>query len=159
MHGAEGIGHKDVRKGCEFFGKLGIILLLFRIEADVLQQNDLSVFHIINGGFCALAYGIFRKPNLRVGQQLGQTRADRCERILRIDLSLRAAEVRAENDLRIVLEQIPDGWQGRNNTLIVGNRTVLRERNVEIYADKHSLAADVDVLDRLFCHSLLTPLY
>src|SRR4029078_12258126 len=61
---------------------------------------------------------------------------------------LRAAEVRADGDLRdVAIEQEPDRRHGRADPLVVGDRSVL-ERHVEIRANEDALAADLRRLDR-----------
>ena len=38
MHGAKGVGYVDLRQGRQLLGKFRIVLLLFLMEAQILQQ-------------------------------------------------------------------------------------------------------------------------
>ena len=70
------------------------------------------------------------------------------QRVLRVRLALRPAEMRAQDDPRPVVDQVADRRQRRANARVVGDRAV-GDRHVEVDAHEHALAFDVDVLDGL----------
>ena len=152
MHGSERIRHEDVCQICQRFCKRGIVLFLFLMEAGVFEQNDFSVFHVCDSSLCAFADGVFGEPDLRIGQQLGKLFTDRCECVLFIDLSLRTAEMRAEDDFRVVCEQVLDRRQCCDDTLVVRNLAVLGQRYVEVHANENFLAGYLNVFNRFLCH-------
>ena len=42
MSSAKGIVDIEIAEGCELAGESGIVLLLFRVEAQIFQQQDLA---------------------------------------------------------------------------------------------------------------------
>ena len=43
VYGAKSVGYIDLRQGCQLLGKFRIVLLLFLMEAQVLQQENLAI--------------------------------------------------------------------------------------------------------------------
>ena len=125
MGGAERVVDVEVAAVGELAGVALVVLRLARVEARVLEHVD---------------------PVVR--EQLAQARRDRRHRVLRpVLLGLRAAEVRADADLRrAALEQQLQRRQRRADARVVGDRAVL-QRDVEVGADQHGLARDVGVAD------------
>ena len=70
---------------------------------------------------------------------------------LRRRLALRPAEVRGENHRRALVERVLNRRQRRGDARVVGDRAVL-ERHVEVDADEDTLAAQIEILDRVFVH-------
>jgi hypothetical protein len=121
---AERVIDVEVAVGRELAGVLGVVRLLARVEARVLEQAQPLV-----------------------GQELGEPRPHRLhgERGIR---ALRPPEVRHEHDLlRPALEQELERGQCRADTCVVGDAPVL-ERDVEVHADEDALAGDVGVPNR-----------
>src|SRR5690606_24053090 len=68
----------------------------------------------------------------------------RLERVLRIDLALRPAQVRREDHRRALLEGVPDGRQRRADARVVTNQPVL-DRDVEVDPDEHAATVEREV--------------
>ncbi len=64
MGRAERVVHVDFRKGSELLREGRVVLLLFLMEADVLQQLDLAVFEGGGDALRAFAHDILRHPDL-----------------------------------------------------------------------------------------------
>ncbi len=151
MRGAERVVDVDVGELGERLRKRGIVLFLFRVEAQVLEQDDLgSAMRCGHGGFRRLADAVGRKDDVAL-QQLPQSIGDRLQAELRRRLALRPPQVRRKNDRRALVERVVNGRQRRGDARVVGDRAVL-DRHVEVDADEDALAAEIEVLDRVFRH-------
>ena len=95
---------------------------------------------------------VFRQRHF-AAEQLGQAGGNGLEGELRLEFALGTAQVRAEDHAGAMLHQVLDGGQGGDDTVIVGDFAFFVQRDVEIAADKHPLAFDVDVFDGLLIHS------
>ena len=153
--GAERVVDVDVGQRGKRLGKgstLGLVLGgLLLVEADILQQHDFARLQRSGQRLGAVADHVVGKLDLD-SQQLGEAGRHRLEGIGHVELTLRAAHVRAEDHGGTVLLQIFDGGQRLADTLVVGDFSV-GQRHVEVAADKNLLALYVDVLNRLFVHS------
>ena len=153
VHGAEGVGNVHVGKRGEFLDE-GIVVLLFtRIEPGVFKQDDLSVFQ--RGGF-RLRVGTDRVGGERDlhAEQFGEPDGDGGQTVFRVDLPLRLAHMGAEDDLRALTHQVLDGGKRLDDPLVRGDDPVLL-RDVEVAADEHALALDVNVFNGFLvvgCH-------
>ena len=156
MGGAEGVVDENIRHGSQALGKLGIIGLFLGAETDVFQQHDLTGLdavghHLGNGAVDVSSHG-----HLDV-QEFLQSSGHGLEAHLGIDLALGAAQMGAQDDGGIVLQQITDGGQSAADADIIGDLAVLIQRHVEIAAQEDFLSGHVDVLDRFFVVHTLFP--
>ena len=125
MRRAERVVHVQVGLGGELLRQCGVVRRLARVEPRVLEHT-----HALVGS-----------------EQLEQPLGDRRDRIRGVG-PLRAAEVRADDDLcRVALEQQAQGRQRRSDAGVVGHAAVL-ERDVQVRAHEDSLAGDVGVANR-----------
>ena len=148
MHRAESVRHEHLRHGSQLLGKLGVVLLLTDVEAQVLQQHDLTRLQGGGLGLGVLADDILGKDDL-LTQQLTQALGDRRERQALLPGALGLAEVGAGDDRRALLEQILNGGQRGHDALVardLAGRLVLR--HVEIAAEQYLLALHIGVGDR-----------
>ena len=152
MAGAERIIHIAIRQGSEFLGELLDVLGFFLAEAGVLEQHHVAVLHRGNSSLRVLADDVvvIRKHD-RLAQVLGETLGNGREGELGFRAVLRLAQVAAKDHLAAVRNQLLNGRQRSNDTLIVGDLAILH-RNIEIAAHKHFLAGDPDVVNGHFCH-------
>ena len=160
MNRAEGVGHIDLSHRGHLTGQLGVVLGLARLKAGVLQQHNLAG---LEGGGLGLGVGAHHVPghDHRLAQQLAETDGDRLQGQLGLHLTLGLAQVRAGDDRRPLVQQVLNGGQGGADALIVGDGSGgLVLGDIKVAAQKHLLAGDVDVLDRLFVvvHGSKTPL-
>ena len=172
VHGAEGVRHVDFRHVGKGLGESGIVLGLALGEAEVLQQEDLAGLQRGGLGLGVLTDGIGGKDHF-LSQQLAQTLGNgRQRQLLEGFLPLLAgnvglvlalfdllfhiavegghglAQVGAGNDGSALIEQIPEGGQRGDDALVAGDLAGLFVlRNVEVAADKHLLALDVNIID------------
>ena len=72
VHGAEGVGHIQLRHGGQLLGEGGIVLLLADVEAQVLQQHDLAALQGRGLGLGVLAHDIPGENDL-LAQQFTET--------------------------------------------------------------------------------------
>ena len=85
-------------------------------------------------------------------QLLGQALGDGREGVVHVELALRAAQMRAQNDGGAVVQQIFDGRQSRVDAGFIGDVLISVQRHVKVAADENLLALDVDVLDGFLVH-------
>ena len=157
---AEGVGHIDLRHRGHFLGQLGVVLGLARLKAGVLQQHDLPG---LEGGGLGLGVGADHVPghDHRLAQQLAEADGHRLQGQLGLHLALGLAQVGAGDHSGALVQQVLNGGQSGADALIVGDGSGgLVLGDIEVAAQKHLLAGDVDVLDRLFVvvHGSKTPL-
>ena len=174
MHGAECVGNEDLCHVSQSLSKLGVVLGLALVEAQVLKQHDLTGLEGCSLGLCILADGVGRKDDFHA-EQLAQALCNGSEgqllegllpcflsegsRILAlfglllhegIESGVGLAEVGAGDDRRAVFEQVLYGGESGNDTLVacdLTGRLVLR--HVEIAAEQDLLALDINIIDGL----------
>ena len=128
---AEGVVHVEVEPVDQAVDEGGIVGLLARVEAEVLQQLDAR-------------------------RQLGQPLPDRRHRVLLVGLALGPAEVGAGDDGRAVLLQPLDRGQGGPDPQVVVDLPV-GDGDVEVGPEQDPLSRRVgQVLQRGDVHQLLT---
>ncbi len=151
MGRAEGVVNIDVGQLCQRVGHLGVVRLLLREEADVLQQDDFARFQRFRRLHRLRSDDVIKRVHRRA-QQLAQTVADAHARHPQLldDLSVRPPEVRAEHDPRAMLAKVLNGRQRSAQAAIVEDAArLLVEGHVEVDTHQHALTLDVDVTD---CH-------
>ena len=152
MHGAEGVGHEDVRKVSQLPGELGVVGLLLLLEAGVLEEHDLPVLHVGHAGLGALAHGVGGELDPDIGQQLTEALGHGGQGILHVHLALGTAQVGAKDHLRLMVQQILDGGHSGHDALIVRHLHVLGQGHVEVYPAQDPLTFYLNVFHSLFCH-------
>ncbi len=148
MRGAEGVVDVKLAECGQPPGEVRVVFRLSRMEADVLQHHDLAVAHRHHGGLDRRTNAIVEMAHGAVDQlaePLGQRRGP----IGVIDLAVRAAEVRDHDHPRIAFDQVLDGWDRLPDPGIVDDPAVLCG-DIEVDADQHAPAGDVDVANRGF---------
>jgi hypothetical protein len=123
-------------------------------EPHVLQQQHVAVLHLrhlVPRGRAGDAVVAGFRERDRPAEQLTHPLGDRRERVLRVDLSLGAAEVRQHDHPRARVGERPDHREAGPDAAVVGDagrpRGLTRgvggvERNVEVGADEHASAPD-----------------
>ena len=153
MGGTEGVVDVEVSDRGELLGKLRVVLLLLLVEADVLQQQHVSVAHGFDGGLDLRADAVVGLLDL-LSEELGEAHGTRGQPELVLRSVLGASQVGAQDDLGTVVGQVLEGRDGGPDTGVVGDGASV-QRDVEVGADKHDLALEVslgEVSDRLLGH-------
>ena len=144
MGRAEGIVDEDLGHGGKLFGKGGVILLLLGAEADVLQQHDLAGLERRGHGLGQRADDVLGQRDVHV-QKFPQPLRNGLKAHGGVDLSLWAAQVRAQDDRRFLLQQIADGGKRAADANIIGDLALIVHRHVEVATEKYFLSGNVDV--------------
>ena len=145
--GAECVHYEDaVGQVSQLLAELLAVLGLFcAAETCVLKDYDLAVLHLSNSLLCDVAcYLVVLGENYLCIYKLSQSVSGSLQGELLLRAVLRLAEVRAEDNLCAVLDQLVDGRESCGDTVVVGDLAVLH-RYVEVNADEHLLALFIQV--------------
>src|SRR5207253_4744348 len=156
MRGPEGIIDIDVAEFRESTGELWVVRFLPGMKTQIFQERDVAVLHRGDDLFRHLANYVVTEDDRLIDQGV-QMIADWSERVFLDTFSLRPAEVRHQNRLRLLLAQIIDCRQRFPNSCVVGDFNfvaVLFDRHIEINARQNALPANIDISDRKFRHYL-----
>ena len=145
VSGAEGVVYKDLSHRSELFCEFGIVLLLAGIETGVFKQHCLAGLELGSHLAGLGTYGVGSERNV-LTEQLGKSCGYGSQRVLGVDLSLGLAHVGAEDHGCTVREQIFNGGNCLDDSLIGGDHAIL-ERNIEVTAHKNFFAGYVDILN------------
>ncbi len=152
MAGAERVIHIAVRQGSQFLGELLDVLGFFLAEAGVLQQHDVAVLHRRHSSLCVVAdHRVVIGEHDGLTQQFAQANRHGCQRELLFRAVLRLAQMAAQDDLCAVSDQLLDGRKRGHDALVVGDLAVLHG-DVEVTANQHLLARNLDVVNRFLSH-------
>ncbi len=149
MRGAERVVHVHVAVRRELTREAFLVRFLAGVPAQILQHRDLTVAEIADDLARAVADRFIGERDF-LPEQLGELVRDRLERELRLDLTVRTPQVRAEHDSRAALDQVLERREGGANACVI--RYALRpllERDVVVDAHEHALALDGQLLDAL----------
>src|SRR6267142_246848 len=147
---AERIVHVNVTESGELFGKCGIVLFLLRVEPEVLEQHCAS-FRKAGSHFLDFRTHAIGSEKDLLPQHFAEPRSHGLQAVLRFGLSLRPAEVRRKNQAAGVFENITDRWEGSPDTRVVCNSPAI-DRNIEVHAHEHTLAAQIEIRNGEFAH-------
>ena len=152
MCGAECIVYEDLGHGSQFTGECGIVLLLFLVEANVLDHHNLTGLQSGSLRLGILADNVGSHNNL-LTQKLAQTGSNGSQRIFHVELTLGTTHVRAEDNGSVFLHQVLDSGQSAVDTGLIGDYTV-RHGNVEVAANENFFAGYGNVFDifLVVCH-------
>jgi len=140
--GTEGVVHVDIGEFGQRLRKRGIVLFLFRVEPQVLEQDEVrAAAHVRgrHGRARRIADAIVRKRHGPLEQRL-EPRRHGLEAELRRRLALGAPQVRRQDHRGALVQRVLNRRQGRRDAGVVGDRAVL-DRHVEVDANEHALAA------------------
>ena len=146
--GAEGIVDENIRQGSQRLAQRRVVFGLTLLKAGVLQQHHIAVLQRGGLGLGVLPCHVGSHDDF-LAQQLADALGNDFQTQLGLPLALGLAHVGAEDDLGVVVNQVPDGGHGGNDPLVGGDDAVLGG-NIEVAAAQNPLAGYVDVLDGLF---------
>ena len=137
---AECIHNEYVSDGSQILAEVFNVLGLFLAETSVLQNDDLAVLHCVNSSsYGIIYYNIGRNEGNLCGNQLSQTGSSSLQGELILRTILRLAQMRAQNYLCALRNQLVDGRECSLNTIVVGDHAVLH-RNVEVHTNQNPLS-------------------
>lgn len=120
--------------------KLRIVLCFSRHKPDIFKQLNVALLKGSGNALSALSNYVLRHFDL-LAKLLGKVRGNRLEGILHIKLALWAAEMRAKDNLCIMVYEVANRFHRLVDTLCVGNTAVVIKRYVEITAHQNFFPA------------------
>ena len=99
VHGAEGVVDVDVRQLGELTTERFVVLLFFRVEAEVLEQADVASAQVVDDLLGRVADAVFGQGHV-LAEELGETRGGGLEAQPGIGPLLRPAEVARADEPR-----------------------------------------------------------
>ena len=149
MRGAERVVDVHVAERGQLLAERRVVLLLALVEADVLQQQHVTVFQRVDGFLSRRSDKLAREHDV-AAEQLLQTARDgaQAEGLLEA-LPRRSAAVAREDHSGAVADELVDGGQRRADARIVGHVAVGVHRRVEVDAHEHLLAREILVVNSL----------
>ncbi len=142
---AEGVVDVDLGEGGEALGEGGVVPLLARVEAGVLEDEDVAVGERRHGRLGHRADAVGGEGDGRA-EELPELLRHRGERVLRVGRPLRLAEVGGEDDPRSLLAGEADRREGLRDPRVVLHDAVL-DRDVEVDAQEDAAAGELEVPD------------
>ena len=118
MRRAERVVHIDVAQRGQLFRKLRIVLFFFRVEAQILQQQDFAGRRPHGFHFGTDTIGCHLD---RTAQQFFQALSHRFQAHFRIGFAFRTAQMRGQNDAGPLLQRVADGREGCFDALVAGD--------------------------------------
>jgi len=151
MSRTEGVANEEaIAKRGELLREGLVIFFFFGVEADIFEQQDVAIFQRFARGFGIGADTVIRKIHV-FAQQLFEFFCCRLQGVFCIASALGPAEMRRQDKAGAFLDRQAKRRERLANARIVGDYAVL-ERDVEINAQKNTLAAEIQVPDRKFGH-------
>ena len=147
---AEGVVDVDVAVAGQRRREAGVVGLLLVVEAEVLQEQQLTGLEAVDGIHGPDADGVTggrHGPLEELGEVLGH--GAQAQRVA--DLALRPSEVAHEHDGGAVLEQVGDGGEGGADAGVVPHPAVL-DGHVEVDPHEDALALRIEVTDGELVH-------
>ena len=160
MSGTESVVYEYFCQRSEILGESLSVLGLFFSVAGILKENYVAVLHCCD---CCLGIGAnnFRicRENDRLAEALSKTCSYGSQRQLGLGLTLRLAEVGAKDNLAAVSDQLLDGGQSCNDTVVISDNAGL-QRYVEVASAQDIFALYVDIINGFFIqsHNSIPPL-
>ena len=151
---AERVVHEQFGQVRQFFAEAGIVLLLFRAVADVLQEHHLAAFQRSSLGADAVVHDrIGRREQHVLFQQFAQALRHGLQRKVVIRFSLGTAQMAHQDHCRALLQHVADRRQRSPDTGIVRDPAFFLGY-VEVAAANDPLALQIYV-SYCFLHRLL----
>ena len=153
MGAAKGVVHVEVAESGKLLCERGVVGFFLSVEAEVFQQQRLTLFEIRNKLSRNLADAIRGKAYVLVFtedvvQQFTQTINYWAQAECGNDLALGAPEVGAEDDAGLAAEGVLNSWYGLADAGVVEDLVaIFRKRHVEVDADEHALAGKIEIAD------------
>src|SRR2546430_8674380 len=153
----ERIVYIKIAKFRERLSEHRIVRFFLRLEADVLEQSDIAVFHMLDDLFWHFPNRVLTEYD-RLMDQGVQIIADRTKRIFLNALSFWATKMRHQNRFRTVLAQVVNGRQALADARVVGDANLSAAhfgRHVEVHPHKDAFPAHIQIAQRELRHLTL----
>ena len=131
----------------ESIGEGGIVRLLARVEAQVLQQRDIAGRKRSHGGLSPIADAIGDEAHREATECLRKRFGKRAERHGRHGLALGPAEVRGDDDPRAALCEFAQGWRHPVDPSGIAHRA-FAHRHIQVHPNEDALTGDLDIVER-----------
>src|ERR1700752_182533 len=141
MRRTECVVHIEISQRRELFGHVVVVLLLFRMESEILKQQDLTALERVDLGFFGVTKGIGRECN-RFTQQRRQVFGHRFQTVFLDALSFWSSEMRSEDNACTMFKGELNCRQCSTDSSVVIDPAVLY-RYVEVNANKDALVVQV----------------
>ena len=146
MRGRERVVDIEIGEAGESIGEGGVVRLLVRVEAQVLQQHDIARRERGHGRLHLLADTVRDEADRAATERPGERRGKGPERHGLDPLALRPAEMRGDDHPRAARREFFE--RGRHPVDPRGVADGARpHRHVEVDADEDALARDLDVVE------------
>ena len=133
---AEGVVDEDVGVGSKLLCEGLVVLLLLRVETNILEENDISLLHGSYGSGDGLTDAVRHKSH-RLAKELCKTRGDGGKREFCLEATFRSAQVGRKDDLGALAGQVFDGGDSTSDTGIISDNSLLKG-DVKVSADEDS---------------------
>jgi hypothetical protein len=150
---AKGIIDIDVSEPSERLGKAGVIPLLLGMKAQVLQQEDATLFEPSYCFFDLGANTVGCHLHMR-NEQLAQTLSHWGQPQLIDHLTIRTPQMGAKDHPRLIIDEVLDGGEHCPNSGIIGNCAIFVKGNIEVNPDQNPFTPDINVSDGFLVHFL-----
>ncbi len=155
MRGRKSIVDIDVAELGEGLRKTGRVRLLAFVETKIFEERDLPRSERGDNAFCFLADAVGGEGHVTTTDRALERRYHQAQGEGGIGFAPRTAEMRHHDHLRALLDQRFDRRRESFDAGGVGDDAIL-DRDVQIGAQQHALAADIDVIEgSKFRHGLV----
>jgi hypothetical protein len=137
VRGTECVIHVRGEPGGKQVGEGGVVRLLLRVKAEVLEHHHLARLQAANACLNGRTNAVVQQLH-RLTQQIAKAFRARRQRKVGNPLPLGTAEVGAHGNRGAVVDEVPDGGHRRANAGVVGDPPGV-EGCVEVGAYKHAL--------------------
>ena len=146
--GRKGVVHINIAEIRQALGKAGIVLLFLGMEAEVFQQQDLTVAKGRNRSRRGLADTIVREGDRASAESRLQRKHDRTQGVVQIPLPFRPPEMGHQHHFRALVGEFDYRRRQAVQARGVGDLPVL-DRNVQIATNQHGLTGNIQVIKGL----------
>ena len=147
VRSAKGIVHIQIAKFGKRLREGRVIGFLARLEADILEQRDIAVLHVLDDFSWHVANCVMAKNDGLMNQRM-QIFADRAQRIFFRRLSLGPSEMRHQDRLGSVLAQVIDRRQTLPDSRVISDSNFAAARfgrHIKIHAHQHTSPAHIQI--------------
>jgi len=138
--GSKCVIYKYICQGSQLLGECLSVLGLLCAVTGVLKKNYLAILHSLYSCLCVRSYNLRISCKLYfLAKELRKSLCYRCQGQLRLRLSLGLAQMGAKDNLSAVSDQLLDGRQRCNQTILVCDLAIL-QRYVKIASYQDALS-------------------
>ena len=147
MRGGERIVDVEISEPCEGIGEGGIVRLLARVEAQVLQQRHIAGRKRSHGGLRLLTDAIGDEAHREAAECMRKRLDEGAQRHRHHGLALGPAEVRGDDDPRAALCELAQGWRHPVDPRGIAHRA-FAHWHIQVHPNEDALTGDLDIVER-----------